>query len=308
MNTVEERAETMDRVEYDQVEGEIGLVIDYQAGVAKAVDVLNGALSLITALEHLDSALLSSIDTKLEPVSILNDVQHSSFKLLLARVVSSTGSVVRPLLNSIEDDDLQALNWKAWIGKLLVKGKHALLKKLDADAPQIELILKELEPIYKQAPLLLGYDPPKTSAVKEALGDVKKACLLLGNERIVFQSELGDIELRASSTVIEPVEPVIREIKNKVREILKVRYPDMLGNAQWTVNRGGKQVRVAILHDKFLEDFQNRRTQLLPGDSLDCKFDEYIRYDGSGNELDRKIEIIEVLGVITPPKQGNLTL
>jgi hypothetical protein len=71
----------MDRqLEDHHIEGEIGLVIEYQAGKARALDVLSGAMALVQAIDELDKALLSSIDTKLEPVSILNDVQHSSLK------------------------------------------------------------------------------------------------------------------------------------------------------------------------------------------------------------------------------------
>lgn len=75
----------MDRqLDQEPVEGEIGLVIDYTPGQSRALDVLSGAMALISSLDALDSALLSSISTELEPVSILNDVQHSSMKMLLA--------------------------------------------------------------------------------------------------------------------------------------------------------------------------------------------------------------------------------
>ncbi|MDR3351842.1 MAG: hypothetical protein LBO00_02260 [Zoogloeaceae bacterium] len=68
------------------IEGEIGLIIDYRAGQTPAIDVLSGAMRFIEALDVLDKALLSSVDTSLEPVSILNDVQRSSLKFLLARL------------------------------------------------------------------------------------------------------------------------------------------------------------------------------------------------------------------------------
>lgn len=105
-------------LEPEIVEGEIGLVINYIPGVAYATDVLSGALELIKSLDGLDRALLSTIDTHLEPASILNDVQHSSLKVLLARG-----------LKSIPDASINDLSWKKWVGGLLLKGKYLLLQR-----------------------------------------------------------------------------------------------------------------------------------------------------------------------------------
>lgn len=60
----------------ESVEGEIALVISYQPGKSEALSVLAGAMRLIESLDALDHCLLSSIDSTLEPVSILNDVQQ----------------------------------------------------------------------------------------------------------------------------------------------------------------------------------------------------------------------------------------
>ena len=46
------------------------------------MQVLQAAMGMIQALDCLDAALLSSVDTSLEPVSVLNDIQHSSLKML----------------------------------------------------------------------------------------------------------------------------------------------------------------------------------------------------------------------------------
>ena len=81
----------MERLLEEQiVEGEIGLVIDYTPGKTLAVQVLQAAMGMIQALDRLDAALLSSVDTSLEPVSVLNDIQHSSLKMLLRRALRNT--------------------------------------------------------------------------------------------------------------------------------------------------------------------------------------------------------------------------
>jgi len=288
----------MDRyLSNEAVEGEFGLVIDYSPGKSAALDVLGGAMALVQSLDTLDRALLSTINTELEPVSILNDVQHSSLKILLARV-----------LRKMPDEHLSSLEWKKWVGELLVKGKHLLLQKIDADTPEIEQKLKELDAHYKAAPLLLGYEPPKVSKVKAALNDVSHARNSIKDHIVTFQSELGDILLGTGVTddVIVIDASVVDTITNKGREFLKVRYPDMLGNAQWTVLRSGRNTRVEILHQAWLNEYHARAFTILPGDSLDCSFEESIDYDAQRNEVDRKISITEVHAVITPPLQQRL--
>lgn len=280
------------------VDGEIGLVIDYSPGQSRALDVLGGAMALVLAIDELDAALLSSIDSELEPVSVLNDVQHSSLRVLLARV-----------LRSVPDEYLGSLEWKKWLGGLLVKGKYLLLQHTDADAPMLESVIRNLEPEYRAAPSLIGYAPPAVKGVQAALGNVSRARQRLSGQRVVVQTELGDVELRESPAAATADEPVVEAaLTNKGREFLKVRAPDMVGQAQWTVIRNGRSARVDILHKTWLDDYHARRVTLLPGDSLDCTYEEVVRYDAQRNEVGRSLSIIEVHAVVSPPAQGRLPL
>lgn len=289
----------MERIlESQTVEGEIGLVIDYVPGRAVALDVLQAAMGMITALDKLDAILLSSVDTSLEPVSVLNDIQHSSLKMLLARA-----------LKHAPDDLIQNLDWKKWVGGLLLKGKYQLLQKLDADAPAVSRVLDQLEADYKAAPGgLLGYAPPTVSDVQDALDGVSKARAALPGQRVQIQTELGDITI--PEVIYQPDAPKIlgpqQTLTNKGVEFFKVKAPDMLGASQWTVLRNNRSTRVDMLHQRWLDDYHARLHSILPGDSLKCHFEEAVVYDSSGNEIDRKLSIIEVIEVITPPVQQNL--
>lgn len=279
------------------VEGEIALTIDYPAGKAGAIAVLAGAAELVAALDELDRALLSSVDTSLEPVSILNDVQHSSLKILLARAI-----------RSVPDSALSGLDWKAWVGGLLVKGKYRLLQALDADAPVISEVLEELRPDYAQGPGLVGYEPPTVHQARKALTRVQQARGALADCRVEVLTELGRLDLPPVKPAEGPDEPAVAERRvNRGREWLKVRFPDMLGTAQWTVLRGGRSVRVAILHRAWLDAYHRREIELLPGDAIDCDYEETIDYDAYGNELARHLSVIQVHGVRYAPRQLPLT-
>lgn len=289
----------MERIlESQTVEGEIGLVIDYEPGKASAVHVLQSAMNMIEALDKLDSALMSSIDSSLEPVSVLNDVQHSSLKLLLARG-----------LRKLPDEHLKSMDWKKWVGALLVKGKYKLLQNLDADAPEVRQILIELEPDYKAAPGgLVGYTPPMVSDVIDALDGISKVRASMPHNAVTIQTELGDVVLPETTIVVESLsnDAVQQTVTNTGIEFFKVKAPDMIGSAQWSLLRNNRTIKVDMLHQNWIDAYHRREHSILPGDSLKCQFEETITYDSAGNELDRKLAIIEVLAVISPPSQINL--
>ena len=288
------------QLEAQTVEGEIGLVIDYQPGKVLAVNVLQAAMGMIEALDKLDAVLLSSVDTALEPVSVLNDVQHSSLKMLLARALRNT-----------PDELIGNLDWKKWVGGLLVKGKYKLLARLDADAPEIQRVLVELEPEYKSPSNLIGYKPPTVLDVLDALDGVSKARAALPGQVVKVQTELGDIDLpevmSAASTELHDLEHG-ETVINRGIEFFKVKSPDMIGASQWVVLRNNRSTRVDMLHQGWLEAYHRREHAVLPGDSLKCHFEERIQYDAAGNEIERKLFIVEVLAVITPPVQSALPL
>lgn len=289
----------MDRqLEPQSVEGEIALVIAYQPGKSEALGVLAGAMRLIESLDKLDRCLLSSVDSNLEPVSILNDVQHSSLKVLFARA-----------LRKIPDEHLASMDYKKWIGALLVKGKHKLLQSVDADAPQVRQVLAELEADYKAVPGgLIGYTPPTVADVQDALDGVAKARACLPGQRVTVQTEYGDIELvEVVSTQAPPLADGPQQtITNSGIEFFKVKAPDMLGSAQWQVMRNGRNMRVDMLHQQWVDAYHARKIVILPGDSLKCRFEESVTYDASGNELARTLAVIEVMEIISPPVQQQL--
>ena len=101
--------------------------------------------------------------------------------------------------------------------------------------------------------------------------------------------------------------PISREpdqvVKNSGVEFFKVKFPDMLGVAQWTVLRNNRSIKVDMLHQGWLDAYHRREHLIMPGDSLKCRFEEQISYDINGSELERKLSIIEVLAVISPLAQ-----
>lgn len=279
------------------VEGEVSLVIHYEQGKSEALHVLQSAMHLIEGLDALDHVLLSSIDTSLEPVSILNDVQHSSLKIILARA-----------LKKIPDDALGDLDWKKWLGGILVSGKHKLLSHLESEPEVIQKQLNELKQDYLSAPnTTAGYLPPSVENTTKALNKIKAARAELPNSKVTFETELGAIDLPYIDVefVVEAV--TSQDVySSSGRGLFKVKSPDMLGNAQWKVVFNGKAEFVKITHEAWLNEYHSRRIAIAPHDSLDADYEQEIIYDENQNVVENIITFTYIHRVVIPPSDMPL--
>lgn len=287
----------MEKLLIDSIEGEVGLIIDYEPGKSEALTVLQSAMRLIEGLDALDHVLLSSINTSLEPVSILNDVQHSSLKMLLKRV-----------LKAIPDDALGSLEWRTWVGGILVKGKHNLLAKLDAPNEEVQNTLNELKQDYLNAPnSTAGYEPPQLEKILSALNQIKSARAIMPHSKVTFQTELGDIDLPYIDVEFT-VESIITDTnyKSTGRALFKVKSPDMLGSSQWKVKHNGKAIDVKITHEAWLNEYHARRINIAPHDSLDADYIQEVIYDDNQVEISNTVTLNFIHRVVLPPENQKL--
>jgi len=233
----------------ESVEGEIALVIQYQSGRSEALGVLAAAMGLIESLDRLDHCLLSSIDSGLEPVSILNDVQHSSLKILLARA-----------LKRIPDELIKSLDWKKAVGGLLVKGKHKLLSKLDATEEEVKKITLELAPEYKQLPgQMAGYEPPNVKELTQALHGVARARQVLQYGSVTIQTDLGLIELVSYQKWDEVIIEASRSVSsvNLSRVVLQIESLTFKEGNKWRVNDGRGSFYAAMEDAAFMAKIES---------------------------------------------------
>ena len=70
----------------------------------------------IEAFQVIDEELVQSVDVKIEPVLLLEDIETGSLRALL-----------RTVLTAIDDEALKKIDWRPAVGKYLVKGKHILI-------------------------------------------------------------------------------------------------------------------------------------------------------------------------------------
>src|SRR3990170_8137343 len=93
------------------------LVIEFERHSPDPGRVFRAAEGLISLFQEIDRDLAGSIDSKIEPVMMLEDVEAGSLRIWLAQLV-----------NSIDDEALKKLDWKPAVGIFLVKAKYKLVE------------------------------------------------------------------------------------------------------------------------------------------------------------------------------------
>lgn len=259
--------------------------IDFQKGVGPASRVFAATHQFIKACEALDAELVQSIDSSIETVLVLEDIQQGSIRTWL-----------RNLLTAVDDDALKTLDWKPQVGRYLVKAKYLTIQFLDSDEPQRSL--PDLRQRIQQAAAetdvrhLPDYAPPSPSALVEALRDFQnvKDHLVEGDHARLLSQHTGLPEYEFNLRVRFPIESieelaVARTIKQPSAEmILPVKKPDYLGNSMWGLRHGKRNIEAKIQDDPWLRRFQNREVDVRPGDALQCIVATECLY-GHDNEL-----------------------
>lgn len=274
------------------------IVIDYKKDSENPSRVFEAMSLMIKAFQDFDNDLIKSIDNKIEPILLLEDIEVSSLKTWLANQ-----------LRGVPDEAIKDLSWKKAAGHYLVRAKYIVLKKLEGrtlitDANVIEDIQYEIvqeaeKTDIKQFPNYSPLSIPKLVAnidkinkSLEPLGDEDKAKLITDEGEASF-----NLELSMSAQDLEDL--VTREtVTNVTTMILKVRKPDYLGNSMWEFKHGNRNIPAKILQESWLKEFQERKIDIRPGDSLRAKVETKVKYGHDLEVVGYHHEIIEVIEVI----------
>src|SRR6185503_11557545 len=126
------------------------------------------ASELIEALSFLDNELINSIDYRIEPVLLLEDVETGSLKVWLAQ-----------LLKQVPDEALNDLDWRPVLGQYLKKAKWITINFLESqtevtDAKQFQPLIEELHKTAEdtQVKRLPFYAPPSTKGLLESISKI----------------------------------------------------------------------------------------------------------------------------------------
>ncbi len=267
---------------------------------------------LIIAFQKLDRILCQTIDSSIEPVMMLEEVETGSLKVWLRNILSAT-----------DDQALGSLEWKKQVGKYLVKAKYLAVDFLNTkievenekeNRERVALFSKELASLARETDVkhLPDYKNPSVSDLAGSLREISEAKAPLLDKDVlqyITEDEAVNFDLTIQWTPETFEEFLTKEVikYNAAPMILAVKKPDYLGNSQWDLRHGRSPIRAKINDADWLQQFQNREVDVRPGDSLRCMVEQEYHY-GYDNELIAHIyAIITVVEVLENSyRQGDL--
>ena len=252
--------------------------------------VFDSASLLIAGFEQLDDNVTPSVDSKIESVLLLEDIEAGSITIWLKNI-----------LKAIPDEGLKDLEWKKAVGTYLLKAKYVALRWLDSGSeeqpPALANLTRELQALAVQTDVryLPDYPPPSEGRLVSALGTIQDGKRqLIPGDRLVIETEDKVYEVYISrdwspSTAAD--EGVETETSSYGEMILTIRKPDTIGNTQWQFKHGKQNISAPIYDNEWLRKYHERKLDIRPGDALRCRI-KFVNLESQRMEIDKILEVI----------------
>ncbi len=286
------------------------LEIDFRKSSGDPSRVFRTVAALIGAFEQFDKDISGSLDQKLEPVLYLENIEGGSIRAWFSNK-----------LKEIPDEELKTGEPKRLLGLILVKAKHQLIKFCDGKAKvsspsEIDDLRRSIVTIaseHRDQNKLKPVQIQRTHIIK-ALENMTGALANLEREdRAIYR--FGEVSTSFNlefSFVTEEIEELLtkKSLSNENDMILKVKKPDYLGDSMWEFRHGRTRIDAPIMDQDWLREFQSRKIDVRPGDSLIARVRVTVNYDYDNNVISTKYSILLVTEVLRlePGEQGYLEL
>ncbi len=264
-------------------DADFAIYINFKKGEGNPYRVFKVAEEVIKSFQKLDRALCVSVDSTIEPLMMLEEIETGSIKIWLKNALTST-----------DDQALKDIDWKPAVGKYLVRAKYAYINWANKSEGNVTLVElgNEIKKIAAETDVkhLPDYAPPPTQklAVITQELDVAKRELIDGDSLQYISPDEPplDFDLKVYWSPEELDDMSIKETTkfDNMRMNLIVKKPDYLGASKWDFRHGSKQISASIHDDQWLIDFQHRNVDIRPGDAIRCLVSVENSY-GYDNEL-----------------------
>jgi hypothetical protein len=281
--------------------------VDYEPRTPDPGRVFRSMAQLIEAFHTLDHDLARGVSVDVRAEVFLERIEAGSVK-----------AFIRTVLQQLDDDALKKLDWKPLVGQYLVKSKHTILRWLDGkDRVESRTEVLELQrEIAQLAPSAIELLPAGTVPIDRLLQDVQ--LILIG----VSELRPGDSAILISAIDATPIEQGLKITSDDIATLLTdevtatqaemtllVKKPDYLGQSRWEFRHADGPLEARISGAHWLEQFQDGRVALKPGDALHAIVRTEIARGFEGSIVDTRHEVVKVLAVvpIAPGEQGAST-
>jgi hypothetical protein len=278
---------------------DFGLKIDFGDDRKNSARFFVALSKLINFCEFVDQTLASSLDSSLQPIILLEDLEKGSLLIWL-----------KTALQLVDDDALSNLSLRKLFGKYAVKAKYILIDFLEkkttiSNADEIQVLQAELINEYEEtfgaslSPLTINQRQITDCIRKyqDALHDLNE------DDKVYYLSPSSRPSIQFNRTFDvspETLEDIITKetISSELNMVLKIKKPDYLGDSKWQFKHGKNTMSVKILDENWLNQFRSRQITIAPGDCLRATVRSEIKYDSNYELISENYEVIQVLEVI----------
>lgn len=292
----------------DNIKADFCLEIIYKKESENPSRVFHTMSQLIDNFQRIDMHLVKSIDVRIEPVLLLEDIETGSIRVWLSS-----------MLKAIPDESLFNLNWKPIVGQYLVKAKYLMIdfveqKTTISNVDEIKLLEENIYKLAEQTQVrrLASYTRPQTRELLEGIKDISSSLSYL-SEGDSASYTTGEEEAKFNlqfKLAPESIEDLLAKetISEEGELILKVKKPDYLGESMWDFRFEDRIIQASVSDKEWLEKFQTRRIDVRPGDAIRgiMKIDR--KYGHDGEWIGTHYDLVKVIEVIPMSNSEQLPL
>lgn len=282
--------------------------VDFEKGSENPSRIFKAMSGMIDALATIDEGLVDSFGASLESKLILEDVEVGSLK-----------TRIRTVISTIDDDALKDLDWKKAVGSFLVKGKRRILKHLEdrheiTSIEQVHEIQKDIAKLAEETEVnkIPFYTSVQSKVLLESLSKLYIATSNLSSTDSAFYiSSEGAVRIPQGLYIpTQTIENILtrEKIESEAEMILRIKKPDYLGTSMWDVQFNNRTIQVKIMDLNWLNEFQTRKHDVRPGDSLRAKVLVEVSYGFDNNVVAEHYNVIRVIEVIKNDSAHTMSL
>jgi hypothetical protein len=291
-----------------QLNADYCIQVNFDKGTESPARVFKTMSGLIDTFQELDRHLVSSIDVRIEPVLLLEDIETGSIKTWISTA-----------LKMLPDDAIYNFEWKKLVGYYLLKAKYRIINFLEGtttitNVNQIKPLQNELNILAQETGVRMipDYKQIDTRLLLEDMSNISSSLshLVAGDKAVYITKEekaFLNMEFKLAPDSIE--ELYVQEVLvQEITQIMKVKKADFLGDSMWEFRFGEKNIPVKISDKEWLDKFQSNKVNIQPGDAIKGIVQISDKYDTERNLISHSYELLQVIDVIKMQNSNQIEM
>ncbi len=285
------------------------LRIGFERGSREPARLFVAMAGMIDAFARLDSDLLGVFCGDVRTTLVLDDVQTGSLR-----------SILRNVLELVDDDALKSGEWRRVVGHFLYRAKQAVLRWCNrgteiTDPDDVLALVKlindlALETRFQALPHYKAFTPRQlvrsTRALQRATG------VLLPSDQVTYTAGGDAIPVYPIATFSQEIVDLFLIPVPEIRAqtcVLVIKKPDYLADSQWEFRRDNRVIKASIDDPDWLSSFRRRQFEIRPGDALRVNMESKTVFDEDGVASEASHRVLSVHGIVQgdpPLRQPDL--